>query len=84
MTATGWDGRGDDDRELDERRRDAERRAASPADEQYEDDTGAVPVAALRRLLAELDGWPARPTNFGDARDRLSHRIAAHGGEGGR
>jgi hypothetical protein len=41
----------------------------------------AVPVAALRRLLAELDGWPARPTNLGDALDRLSGLLAAYGGE---
>jgi hypothetical protein len=42
----------------------------------------SVPVAALRALLAELDGWPERPTNYGDACDRLSALIAAHGGEG--
>jgi hypothetical protein len=41
----------------------------------------AVPVPELRALLAELDGWPERPTNFGDACDRLSHLIAQHGGE---
>jgi hypothetical protein len=41
----------------------------------------AVPAAALRRLLAELDGWPARPTNFGDALDRLSDLLVAYGGE---
>jgi hypothetical protein len=40
-----------------------------------------VPVAALRALLAELDAWPARATNFGDACDRLSDLLAAHGGE---
>jgi len=36
-------------------------------------------VAVLRRLLAELDGWPARPTNFGDALDRLG--SLAHSGK---
>jgi hypothetical protein len=41
----------------------------------------AVPVAVLRRLLAELDGWPARATNFEDALDRLSDLLAAYAGE---
>ena len=41
----------------------------------------SVPAAALRALLAELDGWRERPTNFGDACDRLSHLIAAYAGE---
>jgi hypothetical protein len=41
----------------------------------------AVPAAVLRRLLAELDGWPARATNFGDALDRLSDLLAAYAGE---
>jgi hypothetical protein len=40
-----------------------------------------VPIAALRALLADLDGWPARPANFGDALDRLSDLLAASGGE---
>jgi hypothetical protein len=40
-----------------------------------------VPVATRRRLRAELDGWPARPTNVGDALDRLSGLLAASGGE---
>jgi hypothetical protein len=40
-----------------------------------------VPAAALRALLGELDAWPERPTNFGDASDRLSALTAAHAGE---
>jgi hypothetical protein len=40
-----------------------------------------VPVTTLRALLAELDAWPARATNFGDACDRLSDMLAACGGE---
>jgi hypothetical protein len=39
-----------------------------------------VPAAALRALLAELDAWPLRPTNFGDACDRLSDIVAEYGG----
>ena len=41
----------------------------------------AVPVAELRRLLAELDAWPPRPESFGDALDRLSDLLAEYAGE---
>ena len=41
----------------------------------------SVPVAALRGLLHQLDRWPERPTNFGDACDALSDLLASYAGE---
>jgi hypothetical protein len=77
----GRDGRAPEDAGPDRLRRKADGQGSEGAPAPVPGDGGAVPVPALRALLAELDAWPARPTAFGDAYDRLSDLIAAYGGE---
>jgi hypothetical protein len=79
----GRDGQAHDDPEPDGLRQqaDSQEDGGAPAPVAAPNDGGAVPVPALRALLAELDAWPVRPIAFGDACDRLSDLIATYGGE---
>jgi hypothetical protein len=79
----GWGGREHDGPEPDglRPRADGQEGEGAPTPAPAPGEGGAVPVPALRALLAELDVWPVRPTAFEDACDRLSDLIATYGGE---